>query len=101
VPGFYFVLCDAYGRGTSRIEILFYGEIWRETVKWGWEVPHGNIAVVDQIVNLCHAGWSFFGELLRLNAEAVKEDPAVIPDLQGVRPDQDPRLEASPNLKAL
>jgi len=39
--GFYVVWFGAYERGTGRIEIRFYGEIWRETVNWGCGVPHG------------------------------------------------------------
>jgi len=101
VAGFYFVLCGANERGTSRIQIRFYGEIWRETGNWRWEVPHGKVAVIgDQSVNPCQCRVIFFWEPLRLNAEAVKEDPAVIPDLQGGRSGQDPRPGASPNLKA-
>jgi hypothetical protein len=34
VAGFYFVWCSAYGRGTGRIEIRFYGKILREMVNW-------------------------------------------------------------------
>ena len=64
MAGFYFVLYGAYERGTGRIQIRFYEEIWRETVIGRAEVPHGKVAVhydwgkINNVV-----GISIYGEL--------------------------------------
>jgi len=43
------LLCEK--RGTSRIQIRFCGEIWREMVIERRRVPHGKVAVIgDQSV---------------------------------------------------
>jgi hypothetical protein len=46
MAGFYFVWFGAQERGMGRIEIRFYGEIWREPLYWRWEVPHGKMRLL-------------------------------------------------------
>jgi hypothetical protein len=76
VAGFYFVWFGAQERGTGRIQIRFYREIWREPLYWRGEVPHGKIAVIgDQSVNQFFTGVP--GEEKPLNRLKI---PGILPE---------------------